>query len=56
MVEVEFSVTDYKTILNWFELAFASSKTKTNVEDEKTFKKVTVMCMVKLEESKDNED
>ena len=47
---VSLNIDDYKRLTAWFELAFA----KTNdvpVEDEITFRKITVMSITKMEES-----
>ena len=49
-MELNLSIHDYKRLMGWFELAFA----KTNdvpVEDEITFRKITVMSITKMEES-----
>ena len=54
-VEVDLSLSDYRNILNWFELAFAKNK-KQNENDTNTFKKISVMCICKMEEKKEDED
>jgi|TARA_R100000458_G_C8199689_1_gene190625 hypothetical protein len=53
-VEIELSLKDYKTILNWYELAFAKSQSQ-KTDDDVTFKKISVMCLQKLEDEKDEE-
>jgi hypothetical protein len=54
-VEVDLSLSDYRNILNWFELAFAKSK-KQHESDNITFKKLSVMCIVKMEEEKEKHE
>jgi hypothetical protein len=53
-VEIELTLQDYKTILNWYELAFAKSESQ-KFADEKTFKKLSVMCLQKLDDEKNEE-
>jgi hypothetical protein len=51
-VELSLNMNDYKKILGWFELAFA----KTNdipEADNNTFRKITVMAQVTMEEFND---
>ena len=50
-VEVELTLNDYRNIMNWFELSFAKNKKQTE-SDNNTFKKLSVMCIVKMEEEK----
>jgi len=54
-INLELTLDDYKNILSWYELAFARSK-KQNEKDANTFKKLSVMCMTKIEELKENEE
>ncbi len=51
-MSVELTLDDYKCITNWFELAFAKTKSQ-KTQDEITFKKISVMCITKMEEMKD---
>ena len=47
---VELNISDYGHVFAWFELAFA--KTNNVPEDDNTtFRKITVMCITKVEES-----
>ena len=47
---VSLNIDDYKRLISWFELAFA--KTNNVPEDDNTtFRKITVMCITKVEES-----
>ena len=50
-VEVELNLDDYKSIITWYELAFGKNKRQTPPDDV-AFKKLTVMCMAKMEELK----
>jgi|TARA_R110000787_G_scaffold153240_1_gene267106 hypothetical protein len=53
---VVFSVTDYKTLLIWFELAFAKlPKSKISTEDKKTFWKLTFLSEDAVKEARENE-
>tara|TARA_R110000751_G_scaffold125939_1_gene227698 strand:+ start:1041 stop:1220 length:180 start_codon:yes stop_codon:yes gene_type:complete len=53
---VDFSLTDYKTLLVWFELAFAKlPKSKISVDDKKTFWKLTFLCEDAVKEARENE-
>tara|TARA_R110002020_G_scaffold2261_5_gene10578 strand:- start:1639 stop:1818 length:180 start_codon:yes stop_codon:yes gene_type:complete len=54
-INLELTVDDYKNIINWFEIAFAKNSSQ-KLTDDTTFKKVTVMCMAKLEEMKEDEE
>lgn len=54
-INLELTVDDYKNIINWFEIAFAKNSSQKPTDDS-TFKKVTVMCMAKLEEIKEDEE
>ena len=54
-INLELTVDDYKNIINWFEIAFAKNSSQKPTVDT-TFKKVTVMCMAKLEEMKEDEE
>ena len=54
-INLELTVDDYKNIINWFEIAFAKNSAQKPTDDT-TFKKVTVMCMAKLEEMKEDEE
>lgn len=49
MVEVELNTSDYKTILTWYELAFAN-KQKLKTDDVAVFHKLGVMAKTLLEE------
>jgi len=54
-VEITLNLMDYKKILGWFELAFA----KTNdvpTQDSNTFRKISVMAQVIMEEQQDQKD
>ena len=53
-INLELTIKDYKTILNWYELAFAKSQAQ-KTSDDVTFKKISVMCLARLDELKDNE-
>ncbi len=53
-IELELSLDDYRNIINWYELSFAKNK-KQNDTDVKTFKKISVMAMAKMEELKDED-
>jgi hypothetical protein len=52
MVEVELNTSDYKTILTWYELAFAN-KQKLNTDDVAVFNKLGVMAKTLLEEERE---
>tara|TARA_R110002020_G_scaffold113233_2_gene260174 strand:- start:7298 stop:7474 length:177 start_codon:yes stop_codon:yes gene_type:complete len=52
-VEIELNIEDYKNIITWYELAFGKTK-RQKAYDDVTFKKLTVMCMAKMDELKDN--
>ena len=54
-IEVGLTVEDYRNILNWFELAFAKQSSQ-NKSDMETFKKVSVMCLVKMDEAKEEDE
>ena len=53
-IEVELTLEDYQTILNWYELAFAKN-TNQSRNDTDLFKKLYVMCQAKIQEIR-NED
>jgi len=54
MVDVELDETDYKTILAWYELAFAGKSLKANQQaDMDTLHKITVMCKAYIKEAKE---
>jgi len=54
---VDFTVTDYKTLLIWFELAFAKlPKSKISSEDKKTFWKLTFLCEDAVNEAKQRQE
>ena len=54
---VDFTVTDYKTLLVWFELAFAKlPKSKISSEDKKTFWKLTFLCEDAVKEAKEQQE
>jgi|TARA_R110000824_G_scaffold10308_1_gene45663 hypothetical protein len=53
-IELELNIDDYRNIVNWYELAFAKNK-KQNESDTKTFKKVSVMAIAKMEEIEDED-
>lgn len=53
-IELELNIGDYRNIINWYELAFGKNK-KQNESDTKTFKKVSVMAIAKMEEIKDED-
>tara|TARA_R110002020_G_scaffold347687_2_gene561333 strand:- start:1383 stop:1553 length:171 start_codon:yes stop_codon:yes gene_type:complete len=48
MVEVELNEKDYKTILSWYEIAFAGKKTQ-KTEDLSTMNKIGVMAKAYIE-------
>jgi len=51
MVDVELDEKDYKTILAWYELAFAGKDVKANQQaDIDTLHKIGVMCKAHLKE------
>ena len=53
---VDFTVTDYKTLLVWFELAFAKlPKSKISADDKKTFWKITFLSEDAVKEARENE-
>ena len=53
---VDFSVDDYKTLLVWFELAFAKlPKSSISSADKKTFWKLTFLSEDAVKEAKENE-
>ena len=54
---VDFTVTDYRTLLIWFELAFAKlPKSKISSEDKKTFWKLTFLCEDAVKEAKERQE
>jgi|TARA_Y100000401_G_C8324879_1_gene227551 hypothetical protein len=54
MVEVELDEKDYKTILSWYELAFAGKDIKANHQtDIDTLHKIGVMCKAHLREKEE---
>ena len=54
---VDFTVNDYRTLLVWFELAFAKlPKSKISSEDKKTFWKLTFLCEDAVKEAKEREE
>jgi|14BtaG_2_1085337.scaffolds.fasta_scaffold15149_6 hypothetical protein len=54
MVDVELDESDYKTILAWYELAFAGKDVKAHkTKDLDTLNKIGVMCKAYLKELKD---
>ncbi len=55
MVDVELTGKDYKVILSWYELAFGKSK-KQNEKDATVFRKISVMCMAKIEEEREKNE
>ena len=53
---VDFSLTDYKTLLVWFELAFAKlPKSSISTDDKKTFWKLTFLSEDAVKEARENE-
>tara|TARA_R110002020_G_scaffold64430_5_gene170992 strand:+ start:7240 stop:7416 length:177 start_codon:yes stop_codon:yes gene_type:complete len=53
-VEIHLTLDDFKSIITWYELAFGKDQAKQTVEDQNAFKKITVMCLAKMEELKDD--
>jgi hypothetical protein len=54
---VDFSVDDYKTLLVWFELAFAKlPKSSISSADKKTFWKLTFLSEDAVKEAKEKEE
>lgn len=49
---VELEISDYKTLIKWFELAFAKNKQLT-IDDKKTFWKLSFLAEDKIQEMKD---
>tara|TARA_R110002020_G_scaffold149756_2_gene326183 strand:- start:2382 stop:2570 length:189 start_codon:yes stop_codon:yes gene_type:complete len=54
-VELTLNLNDYKKILGWFELAFAKTN-EVPAQDSNTFRKVSVMAQVTMEEIEENKD
>ena len=54
-INLELTLKDYKTILNWYELSFAKSGSQ-KIDDELTFKKLSVMCLAKMDELKEEDE
>ena len=55
MVEVEFNEKDYKIILAWYEIAFASDPNKQKEIDLEVMHKLMCMCKAIIDEQKKNE-
>ena len=54
---VEFNLSDYNTILKWFEIAFGGNMDKIKVSDKRVFWKLTFFVEDLLNElSKDSDD
>lgn len=53
---VELELVDYKTILQWFELAFAKKETSLSVTDRKVFWKLHFLAEDKMKEEKMNNE
>ena len=53
-VEIALTLDDYKSIITWYELAFGKDQGKQKEEDQNAFKKITVMCLSKMEEVKND--
>ena len=53
-VEVALTLEDYHNLMNWYELAFGKDQGKQKEEDQNAFKKITVMCLSKMEEVKND--
>mgnify|MGYP003152557507 FL=1 len=54
---VDFSVDDYKTLLVWFELAFAKlPKSSISTDDKKTFWKLTFLSEDAVKEAREKEE
>jgi len=54
---VEFNLSDYNTILKWFEIAFGSNMDKIKVGDKRVFWKISFFVEDLLNElSKDSDD
>jgi len=54
MVEVELNITDYKVLMGWYEIAFAS-KDKVADVDKELMNKLCIMAKAYIEELKDVE-
>jgi len=52
MVEVELSADDYKTILSWYELAFANNHEAQKDTDLEVMHKLMCMCKSVIDEQK----
>lgn len=51
---VELEIADYKTLIKWFELAFAKNMAKRmTIDDKRTFWKLSFLAEDKIQEMKD---
>ena len=51
---VDFELNDYKTVIRWFELCFASKPELLDMQDKKTFWKLSFLCEDKIKAVKED--
>jgi hypothetical protein len=50
---VDFELVDYKTVIKWFEFCFGNKPEMLDMQDKKTFWKLSFLCEDKLQQVKD---
>jgi len=53
---VDFELTDYKTVIRWFELCFGNKPELLDMQDKKTFWKLSFLCEDKIQHIKGHAD
>ena len=55
-IMVDFELNDYKTVIRWFELCFASKPELLDMQDKKTFWKLSFLCEDKIKTIKEESE
>jgi hypothetical protein len=52
---VDFELVDYKTVIRWFELCFGTTPEALDMQDKKTFWKLSFLCEDKIKSNVEDE-
>ena len=50
---VDFELDDYKTVIRWFELCFGKNPKALDMQDKKTFWKLSFLCEDKIKNERE---
>jgi len=53
MIMVDFELDDYKTVIRWFELCFGKNPKALDMQDKKTFWKLSFLCEDKIKNERE---